>query len=172
MRSKQGSRGGVRRKNRKSAAETRRADIKGSQSSAAHGRINCRFVLSGGVYVRQNTLHDASVEILHLRCKIYARSIVQLFQTENQRSVFRLRAFQKVFLKSSGRGGDPPRPIYRDGYYLVKLRSKRIRIAATSARVALPFGASVVAVRPLMRPSATAHCTAVFAQAETDDASE
>ena len=41
----------------------------------------------------------------------------------------------------------------------------RIRIAAASARVALPCGTSVVAVRPVMRPSALAHRMASFAHA-------
>ena len=46
-----------------------------------------------------------------------------------------------------------------------------MRIAATSARVAVPCGASVVAVRPLMRPAPTAHCIASVAQLETLEAS-
>lgn len=41
----------------------------------------------------------------------------------------------------------------------------RIRIAAVSERFALPCGTSVVAVRPVMRPSAFAHCMAFSAHA-------
>ena len=71
-----------------------------SQSSAAHGGIKCKLVLRGGVYVAQNTLHDASVEFVRQGRANYARRIVQPFQTRWQRSESRLRAFQKEFLKS------------------------------------------------------------------------
>ena len=49
------------------------------------------------MYIGKNTLRNASVEIVRCQRTIYARSIAQLFQTENQRSVFRLSACQKTF---------------------------------------------------------------------------
>lgn len=55
--------------------------------------------------------------------------------------------------------------------YFVYFCMKRIRIDATSARVALPCGASVVAVRPLIRPALTAQRIASVAQLETLEAS-
>ena len=48
--------------------------------------------MSDGVYIRQNTLRDASVEFVRQQRANYARGSTRLFQTENQRSVFRLRA--------------------------------------------------------------------------------
>ena len=47
--------------------------------------------------------------------------------------------------------------------YLAMFSQKRIRIVATSARVALPFGLSVVLVLPVIRPVEFAHCIAVVA---------
>ena len=48
-------------------------------------------------------------------------------------------------------------------YYFAMFSQKRIRIVATSARVALPAGLSVVLVTPVIRPSAFAHCIAAIA---------
>mgnify|MGYP007083699081 CR=1 FL=1 len=49
--------------------------------------------------------------------------------------------------------------------------AKRNRIVASSARVAPAFGASSAALRPLTRPSATAHAMASCANALTASAS-
>ena len=54
---------------------------KTSESFAAHSEIKSESVLSGGVYVRQNTLRDASVEFVRKQRTNYARRIAQPFQT-------------------------------------------------------------------------------------------
>ena len=64
---------------------------------APAGANKWKSVLSGGVYIGQNTLRGASVEFVRKQRTNYARSGARLFQTENQRSVFRLRACQKTF---------------------------------------------------------------------------
>ena len=56
-------------------------------------RKKCQSVLSGGVYVGQNTLHNASVEFVRKLRTNYARSIVQSFS--NGKLIFRLSACQK-----------------------------------------------------------------------------
>ena len=49
------------------------------------------------------------------------------------------------------------------GAYFAISSQKRIRMVATSARVAVPCGTSVVSVRPVIRPFSFAHCIAVVA---------
>ena len=53
----------------------------------------------------------------------------------------------------------------------LKPGSKPLRIAAVSARVALPCGSSMLLLLPLIRLSALAHCIASTAQDETLSAS-
>ena len=76
---------------------------KTSWSFAAHGEIKCKSVLSGGVYVRQNTLRPASVEFVRKQRTNYARSRVQPFQTRTQLRGSRLRACQKDFFDKLSR---------------------------------------------------------------------
>ena len=49
--------------------------------------------------------------------------------------------------------GECRRPFNVTWFYFT-FSQKRMRIAAASARVAVPLGARVVAVRPVIRPSA------------------
>ena len=51
--------------------------------------------------------------------------------------------------------------------YFAMFSMNRMRIAAVSARVALPCGSSMLLLLPLIRPSALAHCIASTAQDET-----
>ena len=80
--------------------------------------------------------------------------------------------FPKPFTQREGFGknGKEGLPVLRAYRYLVvlnqstKFSQKRMRIWATSARVAPLVGLRVVLLVPLMRPSALAHCMAVSAQ--------
>ena len=73
-------------------------------------------------------------------------------------------------MKGFGKNGKEGLPVLRAYRYLVvlnqstKFSQKRMRIWATSARVAPLVGLRVVLLVPLMRPSALAHCMAVSAQ--------
>ena len=69
--------------------------------SRPQARIKCKSVLSGGVYIGQNTLRTASVEFVRKQRTNYARRRAQPFQTRTQPRGSRLRACQKDFLTSS-----------------------------------------------------------------------
>ena len=80
------------------------------------------------------------------------------------------RAYNEIFRKERRRGENSPLPSLGSDYSAI-FCAKRMRIAATSALVALPCGARVVAVRPLIRPAPTAQRIASVAQLETLEAS-
>lgn len=61
--------------------------------------------------------------------------------------------------------------LYSPGGYFAISSQKRIRMVATSARVAFPVGLIVVEVLPVINPSAFAHCIAAVAYALIRDAS-
>ena len=69
--------------------------------SRPQARIKCKSVLSGGVYIGQNTLRTASVEFVRKQRTNYARRRAQPFRTRTQPRGSRLRACQKDFLTSS-----------------------------------------------------------------------